>query len=82
MVVAGVEYVTTTDACERLAPDVTPRVLLKWRQRGLIDYVRDPDGQPIRMPSPTGPQNVYPWLDVVEAEHQTRTSPKGNKRAA
>lgn len=81
MVVGGVEYVTTTDACERLAPDVTPRMLRDWKLQGLIDVARNPAGEPIRMPSPKGAQNVYRWLDVVETEYATRTSKGGRPRS-
>jgi hypothetical protein len=80
LVVDDVEYVTTATACERLAPDVNPQTLRNWRQRGLIDVARDPDGNPIRLPSPSGPQNVYRWADVKEAEHATRVSRHGRRR--
>lgn len=82
MIVDGVEYVTTRDAAERLAPDVTADVIRDWRRLGLIHPVLDQFDRPVRMPSPWGPQYVYRWDEVVEAEHRTRTSPDGRKRVS
>jgi len=82
VVLGGVEYVTTSEACERLAPDVTPETMRNWyaprgQARPLLQVARDRQGVPLRL----GGQYVFAWADVVEAEYQARTAGAGRPRA-
>lgn len=72
MIVDGLEYVSTGQACERLAPDVRPETLRNWYapRAGAprVRVLRDPSGRPVRLRR----QLLVCWPDVVEAEHATR----------
>lgn len=72
--VAGVEYVTTVEACDRL--DIAADTLRKWYapQHGQprVRLLRDPDGRPVRH----GRHLLVAWPDTVEAEYATRTHPR------
>ncbi len=72
--VDGEVYVTAAEACERLEPKVTPAVLRTWLHRRLVTKVCDQAGDPVRVPSPTGPQNVYRWAELVAANARRRTA--------
>ncbi len=81
MIVTGLEYVTTGEACERLAPDVTTETLRNWyAPRGgrppSVRLLRDPDGRPVRL----GREYLVCWPDVVEAELTARLEPGGRPR--
>lgn len=81
IVVDGAEWVTTGEACARLAPDVHPDTLRNWyAPRGgrapVVRLLRDPDGVPVRVRR----QFLVRWADVVEAEHAARTRPAGRPR--
>lgn len=79
MVIDGVEWITTREACERLAPDVTPTTLRHWYRDGRpppVRLLRDPSGRPVRLRR----QLLVCWPDVVEAEHATRTAGAGRPR--
>lgn len=48
-----------------------------------LDVVRTPTGRPVQIPAAggRGRQNVYRWLDIVEAEHTTATTTAGRPRS-
>lgn len=78
---AGVEYVTTSEACGRLAPDVGPETLRNWyAPRGgsapRVRLLRNYAGRPVRV----GREYLVAWPDVVEAEHTARTAAGGRPR--
>lgn len=84
--IGGVEYVTPSEACERLAPDVKPETLRNWYapRRGRARRVHrllTPAGQPVRVPSgrPGAREILLPWAQVVQAERETRLSPHGGR---
>lgn len=72
MIVDGLEYVTTGQACARLAPDVGRETLRNWYapRKGppRVRVLRDLDGRPVKLNG----EVVVCWPDVVEAEHATR----------
>lgn len=85
--VDGVEYVTTSQAVEKLnaaGAGVDAGRLRDWKRRGLLDVVRDPDGNPLRVPVPgmPGRQNVWRWRDVAAVEGAVGTSVHGRPRIA
>lgn len=65
-----VEYVTTAQAAEHFAPDVTADMVQDWVKRGLLQ----PAGRH------SGRSNVFRLPDVAEAERQTRTERRGRTR--
>lgn len=78
---AGHEWITTSEACERLAPDVGHETLRNWYapRNGAtprVRILRTPDGTPIKYRR----ECLLCWADVVEAEHATRTAPAGRHR--
>lgn len=75
IVIDGVEWVTTGEACRRLAPDVTFETLRNWyaprdRSTPRIRLLRDPAGRPARC----NRQYLVAWPEVVEAEVVARTA--------
>lgn len=81
VIVDGVEWITTRDACRRLAPDVRPNTLRNWyaprdASTPRVRLLRDPTGRPVRWRR----QYLVAWEDVVEAEHATRSNPAGRPR--
>lgn len=78
MVLDGLEWVTTGEACERLAPDVGPDTLRNWWRAGRVRLLRGASGRPVRLYR----QFLVCWADVVEAEHTARTEPAGRPRTA
>jgi hypothetical protein len=77
----GTDWVSTGEACERLAPDVGPETLRNWYaprggQPARVRVLRDERGVPVRI----GREYVVAWADVVEAEHAGRTAPQGRPR--
>lgn len=76
VVVDGLEWVSTSEACQRLAPDVQPGTLRNWRRAGLVRLLRDTAGRPVRLRR----QLMVCWTDVVEAEHAARSSAAGRPR--
>lgn len=81
VIIGGVEWITTGEACERLAPDVGPETLRNWYaprdgRPPTVRVLRDPDGRPVRLRR----QLLVCWADVVEAEHTARTQPAGRPR--
>jgi hypothetical protein len=80
IIIAGVEWVTTSEAVERLAPDVGPETLRNWyAPRGgrpsVVRLLRGADGRPLRVRR----QYVLCWAEVVEAEHAARTTAAGGR---
>lgn len=66
------EFVTTAEAVERLAPDVTADMVYDWVRRGLVEQAgKRPGGE-----------SYYRWADLLRAEKATRESGRGRKRAA
>lgn len=88
--IGGDEYLRTSEVCERLAPDVTAPLLRRWASPNggrppLLSPVTDPDGDPVRLPGPSGQrENVWRWSEVLAVEHATRTTTRagGRRRAA
>lgn len=80
VVVDGLEWVPTGEACERLAPDVRPDTLRNWYAprtgKPRVRLLRDTTGRPVRLRR----QLLVCWPDVVEAEHAARTHPAGRPR--
>lgn len=70
VVINGIRYVTTAEAAEHLAPDVTAEMIRDWTKRGLLN----PAGR-LR-----GRSNVYRILDIANAEKRTRNENRGRKR--
>lgn len=72
--VDGVDYVTTSEAIERLGPDVTADTIRGWVRQGRL--------------APVGRYRggawIFRWSDVHEAEYQTRVErrPCGRRRGA
>lgn len=81
MVVDGLEWVTTGEACARLAPDVRPNTLRNWYAprtgAPTVRVLRDTTGRPVRLRR----QLLLCWADVVEAEHAARGYYAGRPRA-
>lgn len=84
IVIGGTEYVTTGEAVERLAPDVSASTIDNWVRPG-------PGGAPPRLHPLYGAsgarvrlrrQLLYAWPDIVEVERQTRTAAGGRPRQA
>lgn len=81
VIIDGVEWIPTGEACERLAPDVGPETLRNWYaprdgRAATVRVLRDPDGRPVRLRR----QLLVCWPDVVEAEHAARTQAAGRPR--
>lgn len=68
--VDGVDYVTTSEAIERLGSDITPDTIRGWVRMGKLT----PSG---RHP---GGESVFRWEDVDQAEYDTRISTFGRPR--
>lgn len=79
------EWVTTSEACQRLAPDVHPETLRNWYapRNGRPATVRA-----LRKPAAPGSgpgrghEYVVNWPDVVEAERAGRVTARGRPRTA
>jgi hypothetical protein len=72
---AGVEWIPTGEACQRL--DLGPDTLRNWYAprggaRPRVRLLLDVDGYPVRVDR----QYLVAWPDVVEAEHATRLNPR------
>ena len=75
------EWVTTREACRRLAPDVGPDTLRNWYapRTGTprVRVLRHPGtGRPLRLRR----QLLVCWPEVVEQEYAARTEPAGRPR--
>lgn len=68
-VINGIEYVTTSEAIERLGPDITADTIRGWVRTGKLA----PAG---RHP---GAEWIFNWRHLLEAEQQTRTSRRGGR---
>lgn len=84
-VMAGItrgEFVTTTQAVERLGPDVTADRIRDWGRRPEVAVapVRDPDGRVVKVKARRGRQNVWRWRELVAAEAATGLSGRGMRR--
>lgn len=81
MIVDGVEYVPSGEACDRLGVGVT--TLRHWYhpragEPARVRLLRDPDGRPVRLHR----QVMVCWPDAVEAEYATRSTARGRPRGA
>jgi hypothetical protein len=80
IVVHGLEWVTTGEACERLSPDVGPETLRNWYApragEPRVRLLRAPGGKPVRQDR----QYLICWPDCVEAEHAARVEAAGRPR--
>lgn len=72
LLLGGVQYVTTAEAAEHFAPDVTLDMVKDWVKRGILK----PAG---RYP---GRSSVYRLIDVANAERRTRIERRGRTRRA
>lgn len=66
----GVELVTAAKALGQLGPDITRDRIRDWVRRGLVQPVGKAPGRP----------SLFRLDDLLEAEHQTRTSVGGRPR--
>lgn len=81
VVIDGIEFLRTSEVCQRLAPDVGPETLRNWyaprgRAQQRLKPVCDPDGRPVRLDG----EYLFAWPEVVEAEHAARTARTGRRR--
>lgn len=67
---AGVRYITASEAAEYLGPDVTPELVRDWKRRGLIVGHR------------VGRCTWYRLDDLTEVEYQVRINRAGRPRHA
>lgn len=66
----GVDYVTTSEAMERLGADVTRDMIHNWVKRRLVlPAGRHPGGE-----------SLFRWDDVQDAEYRTRIQRRGRRR--